>query len=194
MPPKFAGENWLMSDGTIASAKLHRMGAFNERRVVAQLQIVRVVVRLAHLRSAADECFLNFECGNRVVGILPVGVMLKLKPRLVDDGLIDDRGLSKLNALLGILPVVSARRKLEPADALDTRVLRIVVTSDQRVVLVDLKIDSGTERRAAAGYGNVLLMKSTMLLFSSSTLATMSVSSSTSRLSKSTKNEALCLS
>src|ERR1051326_1303154 len=76
--------------------------------------------------------------------------MFKLESRLVDDCLIDNRCFSKLNALLVAGGVVRARGQREPADTGYTRGLRVVVTTDERVVLVDLVIDSRAERGTAA--------------------------------------------
>src|SRR5215212_4458971 len=76
--------------------------------------------------------------------------MFKLKPRLVDDGLIDDRRFCKLNTLFAVLRIIRTRRQVETADILQASVLRIVVTSDQRVVGIDLIVDSRAERGATA--------------------------------------------
>src|SRR5215212_144868 len=74
--------------------------------------------------------------------------MFKLKPRLVDDGLIDDRRFCKLNTLFAVLRIIRTRRQVETADILQAGVLRIVVTSHQRVVGIDLIVDSGAESGA----------------------------------------------
>src|SRR5215208_3872948 len=76
--------------------------------------------------------------------------MFKLKARLVDYGLIDDRRFCKLNTLFAVLRIIRTRRQVETADILQASVLRIVVTSHQRVVGIDLIVDSGAEGGATA--------------------------------------------
>ena len=61
-------------------------------------------MRLAHLRSATDKSVLHFDRRDRVVGILRTCLMFKLKTRLVNDRLVDDRGFSQLNTLFSCSP------------------------------------------------------------------------------------------
>src|SRR5215213_8622290 len=98
-----------------------------KRRVVCELPVIRRAMRLADLRSATGKRFLHFESRNGIVGVLQTGLMFKLKARLVDDGLIDDRRFCKLNTLFAVLRIVSARRQVKTADILQATVLRIVV-------------------------------------------------------------------
>src|SRR5436305_8668663 len=126
------------------------MLALSKRSGISELPLVLSTVRLAHLRSAAGKSLLNIDRWDGIVGILETAVVLKLEACFVDDRLIDDRCFGQLNALLSAGRVVSTRREGEPANAGDASSARVVVTTNQRVVRIELVIDSGAERRAAA--------------------------------------------
>src|SRR5437870_10893032 len=133
------------------------MLALSKRSGVSELPFTICTVRLSYLRSAARKSLLNVDRRNGIVGILETPVVLKLKARLINDSLLDDCCFGQLNTLLSVGRIVSTRREGEPANAGDASSARVVVTANQRVIRIELIIDSGAKSCAAAWNGNSLI-------------------------------------
>ena len=80
-------------------------------------------VRLPDLRTAAAKSVLYIECGNGVVGVLPVVSMLKLKACFVNNCLVYDRSFSQLNVLFSAGCIVAREGNAKPP----TPVARVVL-------------------------------------------------------------------
>src|SRR6476619_2532034 len=76
-------------------------------------------------------------------------LVFKLKASLIHNCLVDDRCFSQVDLIFCVLRIVSTRRQIKSANALDVCIVGKAVTSNQGVVGVDLVIDTRTERGAA---------------------------------------------
>src|SRR3989442_11450048 len=68
--------------------------------------------------------------------------MFKLKPSLVDDLLVNDRGFRQVHTLFRASSVILTSHQVKAADAGYVGKVRVVVARDQSVVCVELVIDA----------------------------------------------------